>query len=210
MKRPIQFIFSYVLLLALLTLGAGILLLGPREERLSESENRMLSAPPVLSGETVLSGDYMEGFENYLADAFPARDRVIGLTRSIRGLLGERDEDTAIHGDLQYSNAIFAGGKSYFIDLGDFCYGNHLFDVGMVYLCCYLSGEDFIKETFHMPKSLAMRFWDEFVPVYFGKDRSPKDIEEEIRPYAGLKTLIVERDTGSPMPEFRAALKSVL
>ena len=61
-----------------------------------------------------------------------------------------------------------------------------------------------------MPKSLAMRFWDEFVPVYFGKDRSPKDIEEEIRPYAGLKTLIVERDTGSPMPEFRAALKSVL
>ena len=96
MKRPIQFIFSYVLLLALLTLGAGILLLGPREERLSESENRMLSAPPVLSGETVLSGDYMEGFENYLADAFPARDRVIGLTRSIRGLLGERDEDTAI------------------------------------------------------------------------------------------------------------------
>ncbi len=120
------------------------------------------------------------------------------------------DEDTAIHGDLQYSNAIFAGGKSYFIDLGDFCYGNHLFDVGMVYLCCYLSGEDFIKETFHMPKSLAMRFWDEFVPVYFGKDRSPKDIEEEIRPYAGLKTLIVERDTGSPMPEFRAALKSVL
>ncbi|MBR5661642.1 MAG: phosphotransferase [Bacteroidales bacterium] len=120
------------------------------------------------------------------------------------------DEDTAIHGDLQFSNLIFADGKSYFIDLGDFCYGNHLFDVGMVYLCCYLSGEDFIKETFHMPKSLSMRFWDEFAPVYFGKDRSLKDIEEEIRPYAGLKTLIVERDTGSPMPEFRAALESVL
>ncbi|MBQ6178192.1 MAG: phosphotransferase [Bacteroidales bacterium] len=120
------------------------------------------------------------------------------------------DEDTAVHGDLQYSNAIFAGDKRYFIDLGDFCYGNHLFDVGMVYLCCYLSSPEFIQETFHMPKDLAKRFWDEFAPVYFGKDRPLKEIEEEIRPYAGLKTLIVERDTNCPMPEFRAALSRIL
>jgi len=120
------------------------------------------------------------------------------------------DEDTAIHGDLQYSNAIFVGDKRYFIDLGDFCYGNHLFDVGMVYLCCCMSGEDFIRETFHMPKSLAIKFWDCFAPVYFGPGRSLKDIEEEVRPYAGLKTLIVERDSKCPMPEFRAALSSIL
>ena len=120
------------------------------------------------------------------------------------------DEPTAIHGDLQYSNAIFAGDKRYFIDLGDFCWGNHLFDVGMVYLCCVLSGEDFIREIFHMSKSLAGRFWEEFASCYFGADRPLKDIEEEIRPFAGLKTLIVERDTKCPMPEFRAALESVL
>ena len=120
------------------------------------------------------------------------------------------DEDTAIHGDLQYSNAIFAGDDRYFIDLGDFCCGNHLFDIGMVYLCCCLSDEAFIQETFHMPKSLSTRFWHEFVPVYFGADRPLKDVEEEIGPYAGLKTLIVERDTRRPMPEFRAVLKSIL
>ena len=80
----------------------------------------------------------------------------------------------------------------------------------MVYLCCNLSAEEFIQETFHMPKSLAVRFWEEFVPEYFGKDRPLKEIEEEIRPYAGLKTLIIERDTNQPMPEFRAALSSVL
>ena len=120
------------------------------------------------------------------------------------------DAHTAIHGDLQYSNAIFAGDKRYFIDLGDFCYGYPLFDVGMVYLCCYLSGEAFIRETFHMPKSLAKQFWNFFAPVYFGPGRTLKDIEEEIRPYAGLKTLIVERDSGQPMPEFRAALSSIL
>ena len=120
------------------------------------------------------------------------------------------DEDTAIHGDLQYSNAIFVGDQRYFIDLGDFCWGNHMFDIGMVYLCCYLSGEDFIRETFHMPKSVAMKFWDNFVPVYFGTDVPQKEVDELIRPYAGLKTLIIERDSKCPMPEFRAALSSIL
>lgn len=120
------------------------------------------------------------------------------------------DTDTAIHGDLQFSNAIFIGDKRYFIDLGDFCYGYNLFDVGMVYLCCNLSGEDFIKETFHMPKALAGKFWEHFAHAYFGSDRPLKDIEEEIMPFAGLKTLIVERDTLCPMPEFRIALKSIL
>jgi uncharacterized protein (TIGR02172 family) len=120
------------------------------------------------------------------------------------------DTDTAIHGDLQYSNAIFTGQNRYFIDLGDFCYGYKMFDLGMVYLCCCLSQPDFIQETFHMPKSLAIKFWQNFAPAYFGKDRPLKDIEEEILPYAGLKTLIIERDTKCPMPEFRPALASIL
>ena len=120
------------------------------------------------------------------------------------------DTDTAIHGDLQYSNAIFAGDRRYFIDLGDFCYGYHLFDVGMVYLCCCVSDEAFIREVFHMPKSLAIRFWECFAPAYFGADRPLKDITAEIMPYAGLKTLIVERDTKCPMPEMRACLKGII
>ena len=120
------------------------------------------------------------------------------------------DEDTAIHGDLQFSNALFVGDKRYFIDLGDFCWGNHLFDVGMVYLCCCLDGEAFIQETFHMTKPLAMQFWAHFAPAYFGPDVPLKEVEELIRPYAGLKTLIVERDTKCPMPEFRAALKGII
>lgn len=120
------------------------------------------------------------------------------------------DEDTAIHGDLQFSNAIFAGDRRYFIDLGDFCYGNHLFDVGMVYLCSNLSPAPFIEETFHMPKPLAIEFWRRFVPAYFGEDCPLSDVEEQIRPYAGLKTLIIERDMGQPMPVFREALRSVL
>ena len=120
------------------------------------------------------------------------------------------DEDTAVHGDLQFGNAIFVGNERYFIDLGDFCYGNHLFDVAMVYLCSCISDEAFIQEAFHMPKSVSRRFWDYFVPAYFGPGVSVKEASELLDPYAGLKTLIIERDTKCPMPEFRALLTSSL
>lgn len=120
------------------------------------------------------------------------------------------DCNTALHGDLQFSNAIFTGSQRYFIDLGDFCYGYPLFDVGMMYLCCILDDEAYIREYFHMDKSTAMHFWECFAHAYFGKDRSLKDIEEEIRPFAGLKTLIVERDTRCPMPLLRTALEGIL
>ena len=120
------------------------------------------------------------------------------------------DTDTAIHGDLHFSNAIFTGSKRYFIDLGDFCYGHPLFDVGMLYLCCILDGEEYISEYFHMHKETAVQFWEAFAQVYYGKDRSLKDIEEEIRPFAGLKTLIIERDTKCPMLNFRVALDTIL
>lgn len=120
------------------------------------------------------------------------------------------DTDTAVHGDLQYSNAIFVGDKRYFIDLGDFCYGYYKFDVSMVYLCCCISDEAFISETFHMPKSLAIRFWNCFARAYFGPDIPLKSINADMDPYAGLKTLIIERDTRRPMPEFRACLKGII
>lgn len=120
------------------------------------------------------------------------------------------DEDTAVHGDLQFGNAIFVGNERYFIDLGDFCYGNHLFDVAMVYLCSCISEEAFIQEAFHMPKSVSCRFWDYFVPAYFGPGVSVKEASELLDPYAGLKTLIIERDTKCPMPEFRTLLTSIL
>lgn len=154
-------------------------------------------------------------FENVKDRYFRLLEQNPFFTKAEKDKLGKfiadtPDEPTAIHGDLQFSNAIFAGDKKYFIDLGDFCYGNHLFDLGMVYLCCCLSGEDFISETFHMPKATAIKFWDNFVPVYFGSDTNPKEVEELIQPFAGLKTLIIERDSKCPMPEFRAALKSIL
>ena len=47
-------------------------------------------------------------------------------------------------------------------------------------------------------------------PAYFGPDADLEAIEKEVRIYAGLKTLIVERDTRCPMPEFRAMLEGTI
>lgn len=130
--------------------------------------------------------------------------------RLLRFIQDAPEADTALHGDLQFGNAIFVGDKRWFIDLGDFGYGYPLFDIGMVYSTAYLSDPGFVREAFHMEPATAVRFWLAFAPAYFGADRPLKDIEAEVRPYAGLKTIIIERDTGCPMPTFREALKPIL
>ena len=121
---------------------------------------------------------------------------------------------TAIHGDLQFSNGIFVEENGvhtpYFIDLGDFGYGYPMFDLGMVYLTCNLNNEEWTLEQYHMSNATAARFWKAFVPAYFGEDADIEAIEKEVRIYAGLKTLIVERDTHFPMPAFRAMLEGTI
>jgi len=129
-------------------------------------------------------------------------------------ILSAPDTDTALHGDLQFGNALYTdiNGKreQFFIDLGDFCYGYPMFDLGMVYITCILDDDEFLQSAFHMNKPTAERFWKAFAPEYFGHNANLTEIEKEVRIYAGLKTLIIERDTKRPMPEFRAMLEGTI
>ncbi|MBQ7997007.1 MAG: TIGR02172 family protein [Paludibacteraceae bacterium] len=124
------------------------------------------------------------------------------------------DADTALHGDLQFGNGIFVEKdgvrKQYFIDLGDFCYGYYMFDLGMVYLCCCLNNEEWTQEVNHMSNATARRFWDAFAREYFGPEADLEQVEKEVKVYAGIKTLMVERDTRCPMPQFRAMLEGTV
>lgn len=124
------------------------------------------------------------------------------------------DTDTALHGDLQFGNGIFVEKdgvrKQYFIDLGDFSYGYYMFDLGMVYLCCCLNNEEWTQEVNHMSNATARRFWDAFAREYFGPEADLEQVEKEVKVYAGIKTLMVERDTHCPMPQFRAMLEGTV
>lgn len=120
------------------------------------------------------------------------------------------DARTAIHGDLQFSNAITDGTNNYFIDLGDFACGNPLFDLGMVLMCCKYSDDAFIEEVFHMKKATSTKFWECFVPEYFDGRMTPDQAEKMLRPFAGLKSIIIERDCHQPFPHYRALLDEVV
>ena len=66
--------------LAVLCLSAAFLLgfflwsLFLPDAKTSVSERRPLEAFPTLTGETVLSGEFMSSFESYTLDQFPMRD----------------------------------------------------------------------------------------------------------------------------------------
>ena len=119
------------------------------------------------------------------------------------------DGDTAIHGDLQFSNAITTDGRNYFIDLGDFACGSPLFDLGMVLLCCVYDDAAFVRDVFHMEPDTALAFWHWFVKGYYGDDADPDEVERMLRPYAGLKVLIIERNTGIHFPQFHKLLEGI-
>ena len=81
-----------------------------------------------------------------------------------------------------------------------------------------------------MSNATAARFWSAFAPEYFfapdtsrelmesiskavGKPAAAltmDDVMSQVKIYAGLKTLIIERDTHCAMPEFRAMLEGTI
>ena len=56
----------------------------PKQEY-SESERRPLAEKPELSASSVLSGEFMKGFESYVVDQFPERDAF----RRVKALFSE-------------------------------------------------------------------------------------------------------------------------
>lgn len=118
------------------------------------------------------------------------------------------DGDTAIHGDLQFGNAVMSGDNDYLIDLGDFACGSPLFDLGMVLFTCKYEDPDFLHETFHMNQDTADKFWVYFVKEYYGEEADPEQIEMMLRPYAAVKLLIIQRNAGSVLPAYRWLLQT--
>ena len=92
MKKYLRFAENYILLLASATLGLFLLLFAPKDGGVSETENRALQAFPELKASSVLSGEYMDEFESFLSDAFPAREKMIALSDAMMSIFGEADE----------------------------------------------------------------------------------------------------------------------
>jgi len=118
--------------------------------------------------------------------------------RMSRFLEGVEDSATCIHGDLHQGNVLVTPeGKEFFIDLGDFAYGNPMFDLGMTYFISNFPDEKLIGRLFHCTCAQMQEFFRYFVIDYFGAG-TEEEIEAayaKMRPYAGLRMLFLgERD----------------
>ena len=80
MKHRISYYLTFACVVLFGVLGLLLLLLGEKDPRESETENRMLTGFPQISGETLLNGSFMSDLESYLSDGMPARDRIVTET----------------------------------------------------------------------------------------------------------------------------------
>jgi len=92
---------------------------------------------------------------------------------------------TCLHGDLHFGNMITDGVTDYWIDLGDFRYGNPLFDFGMFFLVTNIMSSERAEHMFHMPHSRCVEFWNTYAMAYF-KGETIEEINKKILPFAAL------------------------
>ena len=80
-------------LIGSLCLGVLLVLLAPRDARPSTTENRMLSGAPELIKDSLFSGAFFAGIEDFLSDGFFARDDVISKADQLLGAFDLRTEE---------------------------------------------------------------------------------------------------------------------
>lgn len=81
------------------TIFLGVLSYLLREDiQLSELENRFLEQKPIMTKESVMSGEYMKSFESYLIDQFPNRIKIIEFKNKFMSLIGNKEVNNIVLG----------------------------------------------------------------------------------------------------------------
>ncbi len=92
----------------------------------------------------------------------PVKERLAGYIDELE------PATTCLHGDLNPCNIITAQGKVYWIDLGDFGYGNPLLDFNILSHMSGYGPNPMIKHLFHMDRKMLARFYQAMGKQYFG------------------------------------------
>lgn len=83
-------LITVIIFLGMLLMGGILFLLIPDRD-FSENENRYLAKSPEFNKEDLISGEYMEAFEEYVSDQFPFRNPLMAVASSYKYLIGMRD-----------------------------------------------------------------------------------------------------------------------
>lgn len=99
---------------------------------------------------------------------------------------------TCVHGDLHIGNLVICDSGPQFIDMGEFGYGNPLFDLGTAYFTAVMSthlSNSIIERNFHFPAETMLEVWRLFARHYAGAE-TPSQLEEfehQVIPYGVLR-----------------------
>lgn len=80
-------IYIVIWMTCLILLGVYYFAFAPKDSSYSEEENRNYAAFPMISAETLFSGEFGEELEAYLVDRFPIRNGIIRKVNEVQSLI---------------------------------------------------------------------------------------------------------------------------
>lgn len=94
-------LITVIIFLTMIFAGGAAFWLIP-DKTFSEEENRYLEECPKISGEKIMSGEFMEDFDTYVSDQFPLRNVLMEGASDYKYIIGMRDINGAYVGKDGY------------------------------------------------------------------------------------------------------------
>ena len=119
------------------------------------------------------------------------------------------DATTCLHGDFHIGNAVRSLGRSYYIDLGDFAYGDPRLDIAEFKLPVFLMNEERTLEIFHMSKELFVKCWKTFLCCYYGVSTETEvdEIDKSLNRFLAINIAFMATKVSSTKYLYPIALK---
>ena len=102
-KSKIEFLNIFIFL-SLIYIFTIFNFLAPNNKTISDAENRTLAQKPVYSFDTLLSGKYFRGFEDFFTDHFFNRENLAQISKKITSLKGIKREEEVFLVDFEGQN----------------------------------------------------------------------------------------------------------
>lgn len=138
---------------------------------------------------TPCNTEYFSDFGEYCRKMIYSSDKIPqDVKKKLGGYIDEMDKaTTCIHGDFQIGNIIRAEDKDYWIDLGDFSYGDPDWDMCNMLSIAYFTPAKLVKSLFHIEKKQFKRFVDVYGADYYGERWKTKELNEKLDKVLSVK-----------------------
>lgn len=90
------------------------------------------------------------------------------------------DVSYPVHGDFSPGNIIRADGKDYWIDLGDFTYGDPDIDMGTLFFLARYTPAKVVEYLFHLTKKQIGQFLEIYGREYYGDRWGSKELNQKL------------------------------